>query len=283
MGHPQLGHPQLGHPQLGHPQLGHPQLGHPQLSRRARAGRPSEPPLLVWVRLRDASPRALREVDRIVRASIALADEEGPTWLSMRHLATALATGTTSLYRYVKGKDELLELMVDAVNGEAPSPTERIPTGPTGDWRADLRLIARGRRQQFLAHPWLASQATSRLALGPNTLRAAEFASAVVAQLSADATVAGSILSTILGFVHGAVADELGELEAQRRTGVTEDQWRAQLAPYVRSVIDGGSYPNFAKVVIKAEDLSYEQQFEFGLARLLDGIEAFVSQEPTSR
>jgi AcrR family transcriptional regulator len=235
------------------------------------------------LRLKDATPRARREVDRIVQASIALADQEGPTWLSMRHLATALATGTTSLYRYVKGKDELLELMVDAVNGESPNPAEPIPSGPTGDWRADLGLIARGRRQQFLAHPWLASQATSRLALGPNTLRAAEFASAVVAQLAADATVAASILSAILGFVHGAVSDELGELEAQRRTGVTEDQWRAQLAPYVRSVIDGGSYPNFAKVVIKAEDLSYEQQFEFGLARLLDGIEAFVRQEPASR
>lgn len=269
--------------QLGHPQLGHPQLGHPQLSRGARAGRPSEPPILVWLRLKAASPRALREVDRIVQASIALADQEGPTWLSMRHLATALATGTTSLYRYVKGKDELLELMVDAVNGEPPSPNEPIPVAPTGDWRADLRFVARGRRNQFLRHPWLASQAMSRLALGPNTLRAAEFASAVVAQLSADATVARSILSAILGFVHGAVADELGELEAQRRTGVSEDEWRTQLAPYVRSVIDGGSYPNFAKVVIKAEDLSYEQQFEFGLARLLDGIEAFVGQEPTSR
>ena len=78
------------------------------------------------------------------------------------------------------------------------------------------------------------------------------------------------------------MADELGELEAQRRTGVTEDQWRAQLAPYVRSVIEAGSFPNFARVVIQADDLSYEQQFEFGLARLLGGIEAFVRQAPAT-
>ena len=57
-----------------------------------------------------------------------------------------------------------------------------------------------------------------------------------------------------------------------------------QLAPYVRSVIEDGSYPNFAEVVITSDDLSYEQQFEFGLARLLDGIEAFVRQgRPTAR
>lgn len=276
----------LANQQVARRQLGHQQQGHQQLGRQlnhGRAGRPSEPPVLVWLRLKDASPRALREVDRIVRASIEIADEEGPSWLSMRHLATALATGTTSLYRYVKGKEELLELMVDAVNGESPWPNQPVPEAPTGDWRTDLGLIARGRRIQFLRHPWLAGQATSRLALGPNTLRAAEFASAVVAQLSADATVAASILSAILGFVRGAVADELGELEAQRRTGISEDDWRLQLAPYVRSVIDGGRYPNFAEVVIKADDLSYEQQFEFGLARLLDGIEAFVRQAPAQR
>ena len=247
---------------------------------RGQARRPTAPPPLVWLRLRTASPRALREVDRIVRASIELADQEGPAWLSMRHLAGALATGTTSLYRYVKGKDELLELMVDAVNGEPPSPGEPIPVAPSGDWRADLRLIARGRRNQFLRHPWLASQATSRLALGPNTLQAAEFASAVVAQLTPNTTTAGAILGALLGFVHGAVTEELGELEAQRRTGISEEAWRAELAPYVRSVIDSGRYPHFAEVVISAEDLDYDEQFEFGLDRLLDGVEAFIDAQP---
>ncbi len=244
-----------------------------------RHSRPAEPPVLVWLRLKDASPRAKREVDRIVQASIALADLEGPTLLSMRHLATALATGTTSLYRYIKSKDELLELMADAVNGESPGPGIPIPQAPSGDWQADLRFVARGRRAQFLRHPWLAGQSASRLALGPNTLKAAEFASAVVAQLTTDATVAGSILSSILGFVHGAISEELGELEAHRRTGVSEEEWRAQLGPYIRSVIEGGQYPHFARVIVDADDLTFEQQFEFGLSRLLDGIDAFVGEE----
>ena len=131
-----LGSQQLGLAHQGR-QLGPRQLGHPQLSRRAREGHPAEPSPLVWLRLRDATPRARRELDRIVEASIALADEEGPTWLSMRHLATALATGTTSLYRYVKGKDELLELMVDAVNGESPGSRRGDPVRP------DRRLAGR--------------------------------------------------------------------------------------------------------------------------------------------
>jgi AcrR family transcriptional regulator len=266
-------------PQLGPRQLGPHQLGHHQLSRQARTGRSKVPPPLIWLRLRDASPKARREVDRIVQASIRLADESGPSLLSMRSLARAMATGTTSLYRYVKSKDELLELMVDAVNGESPGPGLPGlpgPPVPSGDWRADLRLIARGRREQFLRHPWLAAQATSRLALGPNTLKAAEFASAAVAQLTDDPTVVSSILSSILGFVHGSVADELGEREAQHRSGITEAEWRTRLSPYVRLVIEGGEYPHFAEVVIKAEELGFADQFEFGLERLLDGIAAFV-------
>jgi AcrR family transcriptional regulator len=51
------------------------------------------------------------------RRAVTLADREGLEALSMRRLANELGTGTTTLYRYVTGRDELLELMVDAVNG----------------------------------------------------------------------------------------------------------------------------------------------------------------------
>ena len=101
-----------------------------------------------------------------------------------------------------------------------------------------------------------------------------------MAQLTADTTIAGAILGALLGFVRGAVEDELGELEAQRRTGISEEAWRAELAPYIRSVIEGDRYPHVAEVVISGEDLDYDQQFEFGLARLIDGIEAFIGELP---
>ncbi|MFD1048962.1 TetR/AcrR family transcriptional regulator, partial [Kibdelosporangium lantanae] len=85
-------------------------------------------PVVIWMTESQPAKLGLSR-DRIVRAAITLADAEGIATLSMRRIAVSLNAGTMSLYRHVPGKDELLELMVDAVLGETP-PAE------DGDWRA---------------------------------------------------------------------------------------------------------------------------------------------------
>ncbi|MEQ4716491.1 TetR/AcrR family transcriptional regulator C-terminal domain-containing protein [Nonomuraea sp. B19D2] len=88
----------------------------------------------------------------------------------MRRVAAELGSGTTSVYRYVTNRDELLDLMVDAVRGED------LPHLPSGDWRADLAQIAYGQRELMLRHPWLATLLGSRPALGPHSLRQVDYA-----------------------------------------------------------------------------------------------------------
>ncbi len=90
-----------------------------------------------------------------------------------------------------------------------------------------------------------------------------------------DATAAGSVVSTLLRYVRGAAADELAELDAERRTGMSQDQWRDSIAPYVVDIVDSGRYPSFA-AVIASPDPTDEEQFEFGLDRLLDGFERLI-------
>jgi len=234
---------------------------------RARLRHPEGPGEVVWTRLETATPRARREVDRIVAVAIALADAAGLENLSMRRLASSLGTGTTSLYRYVRNKEELLTLMVDAVNAEDPlGPT------PSPDWRTALTIIARAHRQQMLDHPWLASEIASRPAIGPNTLRVADQVLGIAMGMGVDAETAGGIVATLLRYTRGATSDELAERDAQRRTGMTQEEWRDSVAPYVRSIIDSGRFPSFAAVILSAEPTD-EEQFDFGLQRLLDGIE----------
>ena len=60
-------------------------------------------------------PKPGLTLDRIVTAAVAVADAEGLGALSMRRVATDLGVGTMSLYRYVPGKAELLDLMLDKV------------------------------------------------------------------------------------------------------------------------------------------------------------------------
>ena len=246
-----------------------------KLAEALERGRPaSQRTEVVWLRVAKLSARASRELDRIVEAAIDLADREGLEGLSMRNLATELATGTTTLYRYISGRDELLELMVDAVNGGTREEGNLV--APIANWRDGLRRVAHGARSRLLAHPWLASQLLTRPTIGPNTLRGAEFVISIALGLTRDPTTAAAITSTLLAYVQGSAVAELAEREAQRRTGLDEHAWRQTVAPWMRTIIEDPRFPAFAQVVAVADDLSFEERFEFGLERVLDGFERYA-------
>jgi AcrR family transcriptional regulator len=222
---------------------------------------------LVWMRDRDRGDRPALSEEKIVRAAVDLADAEGIDALSMRRIARELGSGTTSLYRHITGKDELIELMVDAVYGE-----RSLPPDPGDDWRAGLAAVARRFRVSLLGHPWLAQQASRRPALGPNVIARLDHALAVVDRFTHDATRANMIVSAVNTYVLGSVAAELADREAQRSTGMTEDEWRDSVGTYVRHVVDSGRYPHFNRRILDADDPDADARFEFGLDCLLSGI-----------
>ena len=72
-----------------------------------------------------------------------IADTEGFDALSMRRLAAELDAGTMTLYHYVRTKDELLTLVVDAVMGEVVlGPDEPMPDRLARRGDADRRADA---------------------------------------------------------------------------------------------------------------------------------------------
>ncbi|MET7771146.1 TetR/AcrR family transcriptional regulator [Nocardia sp. NPDC005366] len=218
---------------------------------------------LIWEREPYQPKRQALSVERIVDASVAIADSEGLDALSMRRVAAELSTGTTSLYRYVDSRDDLLDLMADAVHDDhAPL---------TGDWRDDLDAYAHHERALWLRHTWLAPLLATRPLLGPNWLRGLEHALTAAAPLTSDIADAASAVGLIRDYVRGAVMRELAEKQTQRRTGQTEDQWRAAVAPYMRKVIESGAYPQVSRMT-EAVDLSPAEQFSYGLRRILAGI-----------
>src|SRR4051812_24407734 len=157
-------------------------------------GRPpmSEPaPVTVWARPRPAARRQAPGVEQFVGHAIAVADAEGLAAVSMRRIAGDLGSGTASLYRSVASRDELLELMVDAVQGERPLPP------PTGEWRTDLGNVAHGLRRVLLRHPWLSGELVGRPSLGPNGLRVAESALRAAISLTSDITAASRAVGTL--------------------------------------------------------------------------------------
>jgi len=221
---------------------------------------------LVWTKDRRVPRRQAPSVERIVRTAITIADAEGLAALSMRRVATDLESGTASLYRYVASRDDLLDLMIDAVQGET------APPALSGEWRSDLAAVARHIRATLLRHPWLGPELSGRPALGANSLRLHDLALAAAGALTPEITLAANVVDTLMAYVFGAVARHLAEELAQRRSGLTEDQWRASVGPYIREVIAGGAYPQFARRVIDGADLTADERFDFGLSCILDGV-----------
>src|SRR5262249_47780549 len=78
----------------------------------------------IWLRPERPSRRSHSALSReqIVRAAIEVADAEGIEAVTMRRIATELGVGTMSLYWHVPTKDNLLELMRDALMGEVQMP-----------------------------------------------------------------------------------------------------------------------------------------------------------------
>lgn len=225
---------------------------------------------LIWVRperaKRAQQPSLSRE--HIVRAAIALADAEGTQALSMRRIATTLGVGTMSLYWYIPRKQDLFDLILDALYGEID-----LPPRPSGDWRADLRMTAVQMRALLRRHTWLSGLLNSRPSLGPNGLRYAEFCLAALDSLSLDSATMISIFETLDGYVVGFVQTKLAEEEARQQSGMTEQAWRRALEPYLQQVGATGRYPTFARLLREEREFNDEETgFEFGLDCVVDGI-----------
>ena len=225
-------------------------------------------PSSVWTRPRPEPRRRAPGVDQFVAAALAVADAEGLAAVSMRRVAGDLGSGTASLYRYITNRDELVDLMVDAVQGEHPLPES------TEDWRTDLAAVAHGLRDTLLRHPWLAGEMTGRPSLGPNSLRRSEAALRAAVALTPDITLASQALGAVQAYVLGSVAAQQAGRLAEQRTGLTEEQWQHSVGPYITEVLAAGEHPMLARRVHEAEELDPDVGFAFGLDCVLDGLAA---------
>jgi AcrR family transcriptional regulator len=206
-------------------------------------------------------PKPLLDRGRVVRAGIEIADADGLDALSMQRVAARLGAATMALYRHVPGKSELVALMLDAAIGEPPE----LPEG-TG-WRTALAAWARANRDVFVRHPWTLPLVTASRTMGPNELAWTEAALRVASTTGLPTAALLDVLILVNGYVRGAVVDLAGGPvvpgpETLRRLGLLE------------------RYPVFAGVLAQASEPegpdSREHRFEFGLARVLDGIGQFV-------
>ncbi len=219
-------------------------------------------------------PRPKLAVRDVVRAAIALADAEGLGALSMRRVADRLGIAAMSVYTYVPGRSELVDLMVDEAYGELSPP-------PPGPWREALDRVARAGHALCLRHPWLLEMDAGRPALGPNAMAKYEFELRVVEGTGLSDIEMDSVLTLLAGHVHASARGAVEAARTVRRSGLTDEEWWRARAPILERVFDAERFPLAVRVgsaAGAAHRSAYDpaHAFEFGLARILDGVQALV-------
>ncbi|WP_370417451.1 TetR/AcrR family transcriptional regulator [Streptomyces sp. QH1-20] len=226
-----------------------------------------QPIASVWTRPRHRREQLSRE--QIVSEAVALLDAEGLEALSMRRLGTRLGAGATSLYRHVANKDELIELVVDEVYGELEVPAADEAAG----WRPAAVRSGASLRSMALRHPWVASVLgqVGLAHLGPNVMRMSERMLAVFKTAGFAPDEADQAMNTLIAYVIGMATSEAAYLSLIARSGRSEQEFVESLrATQEHLRVPEGQLAQRGKDPRQVR----EDNFDYGLQRVLDGLEA---------
>lgn len=263
-------------------------------------------------------PRQGLSVDAIVRAAVEIADADGIEALSMRRVGERLGFTSMSLYRHVPGKAQLVELMCDAVladttpdaapgTGGAPgraagdtgstsgeADTAEAAPGEAGGgaaaagtsastaygWREALEGWARRGWALRLRHPWLAGARGSRHIPGPNSVANFEYALSTVAKSGLKPAEMVAVVGLVGRFVDSEAARAAEITKVERHTGVSEEEWWGARESLYENL---HRYPTLTHIWEAGGYDEPEDSFEFGLRRVLDGIEALIRERDVIR
>ncbi|MEI8408771.1 MULTISPECIES: TetR/AcrR family transcriptional regulator [unclassified Kribbella] len=217
---------------------------------------------LLWGRSQQPSrgPKPAVTLAGIAEAAIRIADTEGLDAVSMQRVADDLPVTKMALYRYVPGKTELVAVMSDLAIG-APPEHDDLP------WREALKTWALDLYAAFAKHPWLLQSTIGRRLLGPNELA---WMDRGVEKLADSGLDGGEQFDSVL-----VLTSHVRNLAQQTiTTGLTEDHINQALAEILST--EAARFPSLAAALQTAGG-SENQGLEFGLDRILDGIELLIS------
>jgi len=226
-------------------------------------------------------PKRGLTIEQIVSTGVAVASADGLDAVSMNRLASELGISAMALYRYVRSKDELLELMVDTALGEIMIDA----SDPSGDWRARLESWAWAELGAYRRHPWALLVPIKAPPITPSQITWLELGLRCLTELNIPVYERISVVLMITNYTR-SWATLSGTLELAMRSGDAAALARfANYGGMLRRLADRSDFPALYEVidagVFEEEeedyDLDLDYDFRFGLARILDGLAAYVT------
>ncbi|MDP1892461.1 MAG: TetR/AcrR family transcriptional regulator [Gemmatimonadaceae bacterium] len=209
----------------------------------------------------------------VVQAAIELANADGLAAVTMHAVAARLGFTTMALYRYFPNKEALLDAVIDAGIGPPPPLRE-----PRADWRTEVTRYSLAKRAMLCERPWLAELPFVAAPHGPNWLRWLEALADSFARAGLVGEDIGQMISIVDGYTRGA-SDTAVSLARARARGISEAEWAAGVGADLGRAIGDPRFPHFAALItapIPGKPRTMEESFDFGLQRVLDGIERYI-------
>jgi AcrR family transcriptional regulator len=200
--------------------------------------------------------------DRVLQAAVDLADRGGNEALSMRKLGQELGVDAMALYRHVRGKDDLLDGLVEVIVREIEGPY------PGESWKTALRQQAMAARRVMVRHPWARRVLEERGTGGPATLAYIESILATLHEGGFSVELAHHALHVLSSRMFGFTQDLFEE------PGPTDPPPDA--AALTRAM---AGYPRITELALAASHEGVlgrcddDVEFAFGLDLMLDGLE----------
>jgi AcrR family transcriptional regulator len=227
--------------------------------------------------LRATQPRPRKHglsLQRIVEAGIRVATSDGLAAVSMSRVASELGAATMSLYRHLSAKDELLAHMVDAAFVHAPS-----AFGPGDTWRPGLSQWAALHLAVLRRHPWIVRVPISGPPLMPNQVLWFERGIACLRDTRLAEAEKPSVLLLVNGFVRNHATLEADLMLAARTAGLAPEHIGASYSDLLARLTDAESFPAIHGLLaarVFVGEGAIEDDFGFGLDRILDGIDVLI-------
>jgi len=222
----------------------------------------------------DRKPRYTRE--QIADAALRIADADGFDAVTMKRIAAELGASTMTLYYYVRNKSDIVALMQDAILADVLVPDACL----RGAWRDALTAIARRTRDVLMAHPWSLTSLNDAQ-FGPNAMRHFEQSLAALAGTGLGVPARFELIAAVDNYVSGNVLHAV-ESMARARVAEADPGMVAAAVAYGVAQLQTGEFPQLSAIYAESDqsagppltEAALTEQFERGLAALLDGLAA---------
>lgn len=228
-------------------------------------------------------PKREMSIDQIVKKAIEIADKDGLAAVSMNRIAAELGFTAMSLYRYIPSKDDLLILMQDAA-----CDIQLPPARPQHEWRESMREYVMGTIGIFRDHPWYADIPIFGIPIAPNNLRIVDWALRPLRDLPLNDYEKMSIVLLLSGYARSCGMLQR-DIERAIQAGSSVEEFSGlNYSAALQVLVKPEQYPNLYPIVMSGaytgendSENTVGNDMDFGLERILDGIEQYLNRKRT--